>query len=78
MASIRTGSTWRIGDALGTIPKRSRGRGGAVYFDAPFGRCALQHYRRGGMIANLMGDPYLWTGAERTRGFKRNFACSPT
>lgn len=45
------------------------GRGGALFIDAPFGRCVLRHYRRGGMVAGLMGDRYLWTGAERTRGF---------
>jgi len=47
----------------------SGGRGGAVFIDAPFGRCVLRHYRRGGMVARMMGDRYLWTGAERTRGF---------
>jgi 3-deoxy-D-manno-octulosonic acid kinase len=47
----------------------SGGRGGAIYLDAPFGRCVLRHYRRGGMVARVMGDRYLWTGAERTRGF---------
>lgn len=47
----------------------SGGRGGARYIDAPFGRCVLRHYRRGGMVARMMGDRYLWTGAERTRGF---------
>ena len=45
------------------------GRGGAQYIDAPVGRCVLRHYRRGGMVARVMGDRYLWTGAERTRGF---------
>ena len=45
------------------------GRGGAVYVDAPFGRCVLRHYQRGGMVASVMGDRYLWTGAERTRSF---------
>jgi 3-deoxy-D-manno-octulosonic acid kinase len=45
------------------------GRGGVAYIDAPFGRCVLRHYRRGGMIARVMGDRYLWTGAQRTRGF---------
>src|SRR4029079_10206972 len=29
----------------------------------------LRHYRRGGMVAALLGDRYLWNGAERTRGF---------
>jgi 3-deoxy-D-manno-octulosonic acid kinase len=45
------------------------GRGGALYIDAPFGRSVLRHYRRGGMVARMLGDRYLWTGAERTRGF---------
>jgi 3-deoxy-D-manno-octulosonic acid kinase len=45
------------------------GRGGAMYVDAPFGRCVLRHYQRGGMVASVMGDRYLWTGAERTRSF---------
>lgn len=45
------------------------GRGGAVFVDAPFGRCALRHYRRGGMAAGVLGDRYLWTGPERTRSF---------
>lgn len=45
------------------------GRGGAIYVDAPFGRCVLRHYQRGGMVASVMGDRYLWTGAERTRSF---------
>ena len=47
----------------------SGGRGGASFIEAPFGRCVLRHYRRGGMVARVMGDRYLWTGAERTRGF---------
>src|SRR5687768_10534560 len=30
----------------------------------------LRHYRRGGLIAKLSQDGYLWTGASRTRSFK--------
>lgn len=45
------------------------GRGGAVFVAAPFGSCALRHYRRGGMVARILGDHYLWRGAERTRSF---------
>ncbi len=37
--------------------------------DARRGPWVLRHYRRGGMIANVLGDRYLWTGAGRTRGF---------
>jgi 3-deoxy-D-manno-octulosonic acid kinase len=57
---------WR---ARGQAEDVSGGRGGISYIDAPFGRCALRHYRRGGMVARVMGDRYLWTGADRTRSF---------
>ena len=45
------------------------GRGGTMFIDAPFGKCALRHYRRGGLAARLLADRYLWTGSERTRSF---------
>jgi 3-deoxy-D-manno-octulosonic acid kinase len=35
----------------------------------PAGNGVLRHYRRGGMVANLLGDRYLWTGRERARCF---------
>src|SRR5690349_8395135 len=57
---------WR---ALGRLHASAGGRGGISRIDAPFGRAVLRHYRRGGLIARVMGDRYLWTGAERTRGF---------
>jgi 3-deoxy-D-manno-octulosonic acid kinase len=57
---------WRAPNGSDTV---SGGRGGATFIDAPFGRSVLRHYRRGGMVARVMGDRYLWTGAERTRGF---------
>jgi 3-deoxy-D-manno-octulosonic acid kinase len=45
------------------------GRGGVAVIDTPVGECVLRHYRRGGAVAVLMGDRYLWTGASRTRCF---------
>ncbi|MHB8446946.1 MAG: 3-deoxy-D-manno-octulosonic acid kinase [Rudaea sp.] len=45
------------------------GRGAALFIEAPFGQCALRHYRRGGMAARVLADRYLWTGPERTRSF---------
>lgn len=53
----------------GRAQDASGGRGSAVYVDAPFGRCVLRHYRRGGLVAKVMDDRYLWAGAERTRAF---------
>lgn len=32
-------------------------------------RWVLRHYRRGGLVATLSQDSYLWTGAARTRSF---------
>jgi 3-deoxy-D-manno-octulosonic acid kinase len=46
------------------------GRGGVPFLVTPVGTCALRHYRRGGLVARLVADRYLWTGAERTRAFR--------
>ena len=44
---------------------------GAVLFVRRGGRTwALRHYRRGGAVARLTADRYLWTGLERTRAFR--------
>lgn len=46
------------------------GRGEVVFFDAPFGACVLRHYHRGGLVARLNTDRYLWTGRKRSRAFR--------
>jgi 3-deoxy-D-manno-octulosonic acid kinase len=58
---------WRERGALST---QSGGRGGVAVIRTPAGECVLRHYRRGGMVAALMGDHYLWIGADRTRSFR--------
>lgn len=45
------------------------GRGGIAFLDTPIGHCVLRHYRRGGWMAPLLGDRYLWRGRARSRGF---------
>ena len=46
------------------------GPSGDGSFDGPGGtRWVLRHYRRGGLMARLSQDSYLWTGANRTRSF---------
>ena len=57
---------WRSGDHA---TEASGGRGGIVFAHTPHGDWALRHYRRGGLVARMLGDRYLWNGAERTRSF---------
>jgi 3-deoxy-D-manno-octulosonic acid kinase len=54
----------------GALRTQAGGRGGIAIVDTPAGECVLKHYRRGGMVAALMGDRYLWSAADRTRGFQ--------
>jgi 3-deoxy-D-manno-octulosonic acid kinase len=58
--------------AEGRIVATAPGRGSA-WFLAPAAPGApawvLRHYRRGGLVARLVADRYLWTGAAATRGF---------
>lgn len=57
-------SEWeRQGRLLG----RGGGRAAASFIDSPAGPCVLRHYHRGGMVADLLGDRYLWTGREQVR-----------
>jgi len=45
------------------------GRGGVAFLATPVGPCVLRHYRRGGWMAPLLGDRYVWNGRTRSRGF---------
>lgn len=57
---------WRARGALTAV---AGGRGGVAFLDTPVGAGVLRHFRRGGMVAPLMGDHYLWSGRARSRGF---------
>ncbi|HXS04456.1 MAG TPA: 3-deoxy-D-manno-octulosonic acid kinase [Rhodanobacter sp.] len=57
---------WRERNALRV---QAGGRGGVAIIESPRGDCVLRHYRRGGLVKALMGDRYVWTGANRTRPF---------
>lgn len=57
---------WR---SRGCLRLQAGGRGGVGVIDTPAGVCILRHYRRGGLVASVMDDRYLWTGADRTRAF---------
>jgi 3-deoxy-D-manno-octulosonic acid kinase len=57
---------WRThGDAQ----RLGAGRGAAWRVRGEGRDWVLRHYHRGGMVAPLLGDRYLWNGAARTRGF---------
>lgn len=46
------------------------GRGSVLFVSRGTHEWALRHYRRGGAVAHLTVDRYLWTGLERTRAVK--------
>jgi 3-deoxy-D-manno-octulosonic acid kinase len=50
------------------------GRGQALFFDPPVpgsgGQWVLRHYLRGGSVARILGDRYLWTGLQRSRPWR--------
>jgi 3-deoxy-D-manno-octulosonic acid kinase len=54
----------------GTIERIAGGRGSVVFLRDTVRRWVLRHYRRGGAVARLLDDRYLWTGEERTRAFR--------
>jgi 3-deoxy-D-manno-octulosonic acid kinase len=51
-------------------PVAAGGRGSAWFVDAPFGAAVLRHYRRGGLVARLIDDRYLWAGEDSSRCFR--------
>ncbi|MGD8827607.1 MAG: 3-deoxy-D-manno-octulosonic acid kinase [Gammaproteobacteria bacterium] len=58
---------WRFRERL---VGEASGRGTAWFLRADEGEWVLRHYRRGGMIARLVHDSYVWTGLRRTRAFR--------
>ena len=57
---------WR---ASGTLEETAGGRGTVAYLRRGESYWVMRHYRRGGLVAGLFGDRYLWTGEDRTRSF---------
>lgn len=50
-------------------PGYSGGRGATLFIRCEGQDWVLRHYHRGGTVARLAGDAFLWLGAERTRSF---------
>ncbi len=69
-ASPQAQPAWFEPERTQAEARADRGGRGAVWFlDLPCGAAVLRHYRRGGAVAKLNRDRYLWLGAERTRSF---------
>jgi len=54
---------------LGASSVKVGGRQSAWFVTGAFGSAVLRHYRRGGMIARISRDRYIWSGASATRSF---------
>ncbi len=54
----------------GEVERQPGGRGSIVYLRDRDRRWVLRRYRRGGAVARLLDDRYLFTGADRTRAFR--------
>lgn len=71
-ASSQVDARWFDADhwrAQGALHEQAGGRGGVQVVTTPAGACVLRHYRRGGLVARVLGDRYLWRGADATRCF---------
>ncbi|UCE89781.1 MAG: 3-deoxy-D-manno-octulosonic acid kinase [Pseudomonadota bacterium] len=54
----------------GLVAGRAAGRGTTWFVTLDGHHAVLRHYHRGGMVAALLGDRYLWTGLARTRAWR--------
>lgn len=55
--------------ARGSLIEMTGGRASVSFIRADESRWVLRHYRRGGLVAKLLDDQYLWLGPDRTRAF---------
>ena len=55
--------------ARGALESVAGGRGSVAFVRDGLRRWVIRHYRRGGMVAALLGDRYLYRGAARTRSY---------
>ncbi len=70
--SLRPGESLfdpKFWSARGALAAVSGGRGSAWFIGAAADPWVLRHYRRGGFIARISQDRYLWTGEDRVRAF---------
>ena len=54
----------------GALEETAGGRGTIAFLREGSARWVLRHYRRGGLMAFVSADAYLWTGEARARSFR--------
>jgi len=54
----------------GSLKGQALGRGTTYFIDVNGTQCVLRHYRRGGMVAKLLRDQYIWAGIQSTRAWR--------
>ena len=59
----------RYWQARGELEGTARGRAAAYFVRSEGKRWVLRHYRRGGLMAHLLGDRYRWRSEQATRPF---------
>jgi 3-deoxy-D-manno-octulosonic acid kinase len=68
-ASIEPAAALALFDGQGEV-QVGRGRGSIRRVDTGSGRVVVRHYQRGGIVARLSRDRFVWTGADATRPFR--------
>ena len=68
-ANIDRAAALALFDAAGDV-QEGRGRGAIRRVESAQGRIVVRHYRRGGLVARLSRDWFVWTGAAATRPFR--------
>jgi 3-deoxy-D-manno-octulosonic acid kinase len=66
-AAMFTREYWQARDSLEQF---AGGRGTVSVLRTAEGDWILRHYRRGGLVARISRDLYVWTGANATRSFR--------
>ena len=56
--------------SAGLVSETASGRGMVYFFEAFDEKCVLRHYFRGGMVARLTDDSFVFTGLKHTRPYR--------
>ena len=68
-ATLDRATALALFDGAGEV-QSGRGRGAIRRVDTGVGRVVVRHYQRGGFVARLSRDRFVWTGIDATRPFR--------